>query len=277
MRVGLALLALFHPASLLQTFSPLPSRRDCLRAAVALLPVLPSAASAKDTATIELAGVTYTKAAMILQMAEQTSSMEGIMKQSALEMETLTEGQREARGGRGEGPGVIARGDMTKSVNIMIANSQLESLPNGREAAATLRGIQLAAQSGRGSLERDEYLTMARLYSAARDDLRRGFESMDPAEQAEARAKMRGIQARDEARAKRGDGRGEDPREGGEAEKLKRERKRIDAEDRARAEVLALDASARGAAAAPRKRTLKELEEAQEAAFGKQAGASFTL
>ena len=91
-------------------------------------------------ATIELAGVTYTKAAMILQMAEQTSSMEGIMKQSALEMETLTEGQREARGGRGEGPGVIARGDMTKSVNIMIANSQLESLPNGREAAATLRG-----------------------------------------------------------------------------------------------------------------------------------------
>lgn len=50
------------------------------------------------------------------------------MKESAKEMETMSRREREKLGNVGEGPGVIARTDLAKSVDIMIRNSQLNQI-----------------------------------------------------------------------------------------------------------------------------------------------------
>lgn len=244
----LGLVVLFSSAPALRVVDKLnmPSRRQFIGATSAIFSqALPAAASAKDT--IELAGISFTPAAMVLQMAEQTAAMEGIMRQSAKDMETLTAQQRDEAAARNEGPGVIGRGDMYKSVDVMIANSKLESLPNGREAAQTLRGIQLACKLGKGPLAQDEYVGMANQYKAAREELRRGFESMSREEQAEGKAIIRGVQMRDQAMVKKYEE---------EAEKLQLARARIAEEPEAPPK---------------RTKTLKELEEAQAAAFGKEA------
>ena len=90
---------------------------------------------------------------------------------------------------------------MLKSIDIMIKNSKLETnIPGGEEVAATMRGVQAIAKAGKGPLSADEFAFMATQYSAARDDLRRLFEAMGPEEQAEGKAIVRGIRAKDEAR-----------------------------------------------------------------------------
>ena len=242
------LIAITH-ALKLQPLSRALRRRELLGASIALT-VAPFAACAKGQ-TIQLGGYAFTPAAMLVQMAEQTASMEGIMRQSAKEMETMTLQQRDEAGATNQGPGVIGRGDMIKSVDVMITNSKLETLPNGEETAMTLRAIQFTAKLGKGPLERDEYLIMARQYAAAREEMRRGFESLTPEEQAEGKAFAREIRARDEARMKEMQQ---------EEERVKLARARI-AEENAR----------RGATTElPRKKTLKELEELQQATFGKQ-------
>lgn len=158
-------------------------------AAAFLVPHRPASAA---TAVIQLGGVSYTPAAMLLQLAEQTAAMEGIMRQSAKDIERLTLEQRESAGAANQGPGVVGRRDMIMSIDIMIANSKLESIPNGAEAAGTLRAIQLTARSGKGPLSSDEYLAMAAVYRNAREvDLRRAFEAFGPEEQAEGKAIVR--------------------------------------------------------------------------------------
>jgi len=204
----------------------------------------PQTAFAAEERTIKLAGITYTPAAMILQMAEQTASMEGIMRQSAKEVEAkLTEQQRDERGANNLGPGVIGRGDMIGSIDVMIKNSQIASIPGGGEAASTLRAIQVVAKTGKGPLSGDEYELMAKQYAAAREDLRRAFEAMTPEAQAEGKVIVRGVAKQDAARMKQTND---------DEEALRRLRAKIKAENEA------------AVAEPPRKKTLAELEAAQE-------------
>ena len=216
--------------------------------AVSLFGLSALPAAAKDT--IELAGVSYTPAAMVLQMAEQTAVMEGIMRQSAKDMDTMTVQQRDEAGATNAGPGVVGRQDMAQSVDVMIKNSRLETLPNGLEAASKLRGIRLTAKMGQGPLEKEDYLIMAQQYAATREDLRRGFEAMTPEEQAEGKRIVRELRQRDEAKMKEFQE---------EAERVEKFRARI-----------AADNAAAPTSEPPRRKTLKELEEAQQAAFGKE-------
>ena len=236
-----------------------PQRRDFIGVtsilAAAAIVGCPQAALAADERKIRLAGIEYTPAAMVLQMAEQTASMEGIVRQSAKEMVELklTEQQRDERGAKNLGPGVVRREDMLRSIDVMIKNSQLTSIPGGEDAAATLRGIQIIANAGQGALSADEYEQMAKQYSNAREDLSRAFQAMGPEAQAEGKAFIRGIRLRDEQRMKQMED---------EEEKLRLLRVKMQAD---------AEALARGQVAAPqmpRKKTLAELEAAQNKAFG---------
>uniref|UniRef100_A0A7S3VAB6 Uncharacterized protein n=2 Tax=Chaetoceros debilis TaxID=122233 RepID=A0A7S3VAB6_9STRA len=109
---------------------------------------------------IELAGVQYTPAAMILELAEQTASMEGMMRASAADIEEVDESgdsnsdsnsnsnkkrpkklkkERIDAGARGEGPGVISRNDLSLSIRYMVKNSKAEKI--APFAAMTLNSI----------------------------------------------------------------------------------------------------------------------------------------
>jgi len=147
---------------------------------------------------IDLAGITYTPAAMILQMAEQTASMEGMMKVSASDSKTKTKVQRIVAGSKGEGPGVVVRTDLVRSVDVMVTNSKVASFSPA--AAVSLRGISRIVNGGTGDMNQDEYLAVARQYEAAREDLRRAFESLSSEKQAEGKIIMRGLRAKDEER-----------------------------------------------------------------------------
>jgi len=147
---------------------------------------------------IDLAGITYTPAAMILQMAEQTASMEGMMKVSASDSKTKTKVQRIVAGSKGEGPGVVVRTDLVRSVDVMVTNSKVASFSPA--AAVSLRGISRIVNGGTGDMNQDEYLAVARQYEAAREDLRRAFESLSSEKQAEGKMIMRGLRAKDEER-----------------------------------------------------------------------------
>ena len=185
---------------------------------------------------------------MLLMMADNAASMEGIVRQSSKDVAAgLTEEQRDERGATNQGPGVIGRTDMIKSIDVMISNSQLTTIPGGTEASSTLRGIQAVAKSGKGSLSADEYELIAKQYAAAREDLRRAFEAMSPEAQAEGKAFVRGLRVKDELAMRKMED---------EEEKLRQVRAKIKAED----EQLA--------AAPPRKKTLAELEAAQSKSFG---------
>ena len=181
---------------------------------------------------------------MLLQMAENTASMEGILRQSAKEAASLTERQRDERGASNAGPGVITRIDMASSIDVMIKNSQLTSITGGNEAASTLRVVQVIAKTGKGNLSADDYELMAKQYAAAREDLRRAFEAMPPEAQANGKAFVRELRAKDMARMR-------EMRD--EEENVQRLRAKISAEDVATAQ----------AAAPPKKKTLAELEAAQ--------------
>ena len=148
---------------------------------------------------------------------------------------------------------MIGRADMVKSIDVMIANSQLASIPGGSEAASTLRGVQVVAKAGTGSLSAAEYELMANQYAAAREDLRRAFQAMSAGAQAEGKAFVRGLRAKDEARMQEMND---------EEERLRRVRAKIQAE-------AAASAAAREAGPPRKKKTLAELE-AEQSAFGKQ-------
>ena len=224
------------------------SRREFISLAFAgALVGSPQAAFSADT--IKLAGIEYTPAAMILQMAENTASMEGILRQSAKEAAELTERQRDERGATNMGPGVIGRADMMQSIDVMIKNSQLTTISGGSEAASTLMVVKVIANTGKGPLSADEYELMAKQYSVAREDLRRAFEAMAPDAQAKGKDIVRGLREKDAARMRQ---------LSDEDEKLRRLRAKI-----------AEDEAAAAQAAPPKKKTLAELEAAQ-AGFNKK-------
>eukprot|EP00531_Pseudo-nitzschia_arenysensis_P004925 CAMPEP_0116150656 /NCGR_PEP_ID=MMETSP0329-20121206/19668_1 /TAXON_ID=697910 /ORGANISM="Pseudo-nitzschia arenysensis, Strain B593" /LENGTH=282 /DNA_ID=CAMNT_0003647193 /DNA_START=268 /DNA_END=1116 /DNA_ORIENTATION=+ len=158
----------------------------------------PPPAPSSSSGVIELAGIQYTSAAMILQMAEQTASMEGMMKASASEIMAKKSRQERIEGGsKGTGPGVVTRGDLTQSVGIMVKNSKIATL--APQAAITLQGIPeyLSTKSPTTDMSFDEYLTVAKKYEQAREDLRVVFEKMSEQDQMEGKQIVRAIRKRD--------------------------------------------------------------------------------
>jgi len=158
----------------------------------------PPVPSGQNGKTIELAGVQYTPAAMILQMAEQTASMEGMMKASASDVQgNKSRKDRVEDGSKGLGPGVVARTDLTRSVAIMVKNSQIATI--APKAAITLQGIPdyLANKNPNQDMTFDEYLTVAKKYEQAREDLRIAFESISEDDQQVGMQIVRAIRKRD--------------------------------------------------------------------------------
>jgi len=162
---------------------------------------IPSGSTISDDGIITLAGVKYTPAAMILQMAEQTASMEGMIKASASDVQgRKTKQERIEAGSQGTGPGVVSRGDLTQSVGVMIRNSKIATI--APKAAMTLQGIPdyLSHSSAATDMTFEEYLTVAKKYEDAREDLRIAFEKMSPEEQQEGKQIARAIRQKDEER-----------------------------------------------------------------------------
>jgi len=158
----------------------------------------PISSSISSNGVIELAGVKYTPAAMILLMAEQTASMEGMMKASASDVQGQKSRQeRVEAGSQGKGPGVVARTDLTQSVGIMVKNSQIATI--APMAAITLQGIPgyLSKKNPITDMTFDEYLTIAKKYEEAREDLRIAFEKMSQEDQQEGKQITRAIRKRD--------------------------------------------------------------------------------
>ena len=172
---------------------------------------------------IELAGIQYTPAAMILELAEQTASMEGMMRASAADLEGGTDTststststgdatkqpkskkERIDAGARGEGPGVITRNDLSQSIGYMVKNSKAEKI--APFAAMTLNGISTYLindsnkKNAKDDMTLEDYLTVAQKYERAREDLRVEFENMSLEEQQEGKTIVRAIRRRDQER-----------------------------------------------------------------------------
>jgi len=148
--------------------------------------------------TIELAGISYTPAAMILQMAEQTASMEGMMRANINDIQSgKSTKERIELGNKGQGPGVIRRQDLTRSIQIMITNSKLSLI--APKAVPILEGIPIFLNQNNGSAEMSsmEYQIIASKYEATREELRKTFEQMPPDVQQEGKQIVRAIRGKD--------------------------------------------------------------------------------
>ena len=89
-----------------------------------------------------------------------------LVRESADDAKTLSEGER-LRAGKF----VLGRGDVVKSVSLLLSNSDLAVIPNAGKAADALQPIKRIAKAGKGPLTRSEYLAMARQYRVARTEL----------------------------------------------------------------------------------------------------------
>ena len=191
-------------------------------------------------------------AAAVLQVAESTSSIQGMLLQSVKDMDSLTEQQRKDAG---RWP-PITRNELKQTVDVLLANAKL---PNGSEAAGILNGVKLITNAGAGAITRDEYTIMAKQFGQTCDALKKVFDSFSEAQQAEGRAIVRKLRADDAERVRQIEE---------EEEKVRQIRAKIAAEKTALAEA--------PAAALPRKKTLKELEEANTV-FSKQQKPTVSL
>ena len=169
------------------------SRRAMLCSAGSAFALLPHAAIAADGKRTGKEGLTA--AAVVLQLAENTAAMQGMLVQSAKDMTTMSESER-----IDAGMPVIRREDLVRSVDIMLRNSDLANIPKGDEAAATIYGITGIAKAGEGPLTRDECIAVARQYSAARAELKVVFDALTVEQQEEGKAITRRLRERDDER-----------------------------------------------------------------------------
>ena len=150
----------------------------------------------------------------------------------------------------------ITREEISYSVNVLLQSSRLETIPNGSEAADTLRGVKSIAGGGTREITRDEFVSIARQYALARDELEKTFAALSEDQQEEGRRVVRKMQAAlDERKQGLAD----------EKEKLRVARARLADDDQQQA------------GEPRRKKTLAELEAAQATMFDKQPQAASSL
>lgn len=202
------------------------------RAAIsgALLSVrLPNHAAAADEKPVPAS-------AILLRMCDTTARMEATMNRAADGLEV--------------GP-PITREEISYSVNVLLQTSRLDTMPDASEAADTLRGVKIIAGVDKSEITRDEFVSMAKQYARARDEIDKAFNALSEDQQEEGRRVIRKMQAvLDERKEKQALAQ--------EKEKLRVARARIaDEQDQQPA-----------AEPARRKKTLAELEAAQASLFG---------
>jgi len=179
--------------------------------------------------------------AILLRLVDTTAKMETTMQRAADDLEV--------------GP-PITREENSYSVNVLLQSSRLDTIPNAGEAADTLRGVKAITGTATSEITRDEFVSLARQYALARDELEKTFAALSEDQQEEARRVVRKMQAaldeRKQALAE-------------EKEKLRVARARLAEEDQQRA------------AEPRRKKTLAELEAAQASMFDGQPQAVRSL
>ena len=145
----------------------------------------------------------------------------------------------------------ITREEISYSVNVLLQTSRLDTMPDASEAADTLRGVKIIAGVDKNEITRDEFVSMAKQYARARDEIDKTFNALSEDQQEEGRRVIRKMQAvLDERKEKQALAQ--------EKEKLRVARARIaDEQDQQPA-----------AEPARRKKTLAELEAAQASLFG---------
>jgi len=159
----------------------------------------------KDIQSIELAGISYTPAAMVLQLAEQTASMEGMLRYSIRDIQDgKSVQQRIENGSKGIGPGAIRRQDLIQSIQIMIKNSQLQSI--APTATTILEEIPIflnkstnGSNTNTNTMSIMEYQIVANKYEQARDALKQVFDTYPIETQNDGKVFMRKLRAKDEA------------------------------------------------------------------------------
>ena len=98
---------------------------------------------------------------IVLQLAENSAAMQGIMAQAAKDLDELTVQQR-MKAGRPP----LRRGELEASIDAMLSDIKLESMRViVDEPADTLRGVKTITSIGTGEMSREELLTMAKQYS----------------------------------------------------------------------------------------------------------------
>ena len=117
-------------------------------------------------------------AAVVLQIADNTIAMQGMMIQSVKDMDDLTEQQRKDVG---RWP-PIGRGELKQSVDVLLKNSKLTTYPKGDDAAGVFYGVKFILGSGDSPLTRDDYILVANQYGKGRDACRAVFESFTEAQ-----------------------------------------------------------------------------------------------
>lgn len=184
----------FAPAG---TLVPVDNRRTLLAllgtgAAVAMGSRLPIKGSWPWSDDADMARTALPAAAVVLRVAETTALMEDELRQSAV----LSEQQRIE-----SGIPLIGRRYVVNSVDILLRNSKLASVPRTGAAVEALREVARIAERGAGALSSEEYLAMAGQCKAAREQLGgRVFELMPRWQRDEGRAVQERIRAADQER-----------------------------------------------------------------------------
>lgn len=133
---------------------------------------------------------TMSSATVMLRVAEVTDYQERVLRSSA----ALSEKQRDEEGL------VFARNQIKLSVEILLKNTKLGSLPGGAQPALTLADVQRVAERGDGPFTSTELLAMAALYARAREELRVAFMAMPADEQRDGKEAARLLRAADDER-----------------------------------------------------------------------------
>ena len=158
--------------------------------------------------------------------------------------------KRAADGNAMVGEPPITREEINYSVNVLLQSSRLDTMTNAVEAADTLRGVKAIAGTSTREITRDEFTSMAKQYSRARDEFEKTFFALPEDQQEEGRKVIRKMQAVLDARK----------------QALEEEKEKL----RAVRASIADDNDQQQVAEPRRQKTLAELEAAQ-ASFGKQS------
>ena len=89
----------------------------------------------------------------------------------------------------------ITREEISYSVNVLLQTSRLDTMPDASEAADTLRGVKIIAGVDKNEITRDEFVSMAKQYARARDEIDKAFNALSEDQQEEGRRVIRKMQA----------------------------------------------------------------------------------
>jgi hypothetical protein len=187
--LGLLLVAAAESHALLPAMRPWPPPGSTRRAACASWAAIAFAAPAAHAAVERREELP--PAAVMLRIAEVTDFQEGLLRRSA---GLASDEERKAQNL------LLGRAQLGLSVDILLKNTRLASLPGGDEPTLTLLSVKRMAQDGSGPLGGADLVRIADAYARARDELRVAFEALPAAEQQQGRAIARQLRAEDDER-----------------------------------------------------------------------------